>query len=107
MTLTLQQTGWIIALLVILATIYLYKLSKGSRYKEFDIVDLITTHGGKIDQHKMHLEGSFFISSYGFLYLLWSDHLTEWYFGAYMAAWAGMAGYALKQRIGEIDAPKS
>ncbi len=105
MTLTLQQTGWILALLALLATVYLWKLSRGKRYPNFDWVDLITSRTGYIDQSKLHTEGAFLVSTYGFLYLLWEGKLTEWYFGAYMAAWVVARAYALKKTVeGDKDA---
>jgi hypothetical protein len=97
--LTIKQTGWILAGLLILLLAYLRRLSLSEKkqYKNFNIIELITNKDGHIDQSKFHSEGAFWVSSYGFLYLLWDEKLTEWYFSAYMAAWVLYRAYSLKK----------
>ena len=36
---------------------------------------------------------------FNFLYLLWSNQLTEWYFSAYMAVWVAARAYAMKKKM--------
>lgn len=109
MTLTLAQTGWILALLLCLLFYYLRKFSMSSaeEFKNFSLLDLITTKDGHIDQSKVHSEGAFLASTYGFLYLLWSNQLTEWYFSAYMAVWVAARAYAMKKKMEASNEPNN
>lgn len=75
-----------------------------SRSNKFDIMDLISTDG-RLDESKLTRFIAFVISSWGFIWLLTTEKLSEWFFMGYMAAWVGNALFSryLKQRDKEID----
>ena len=84
----------------------LYRWAKDPAYDNFRIIYCISSKEGFPDGAKMREWGAFFISSYGFLWLLWGTGMTEYYFIGYMGAWCLAAGYALKKRA-EQNAPQS
>ena len=55
-----------------------------------DLKDLIC-HEGQINEAKFCRFGAFVVSTWGFVYLVLTAKLGEWYFAGYMAAWAGNA----------------
>lgn len=55
----------------------------------FDLSDLITGDNGLVSLSKFAQCGAFAASTWVFVYLSITSGLTEWYYGAYMVAWAG------------------
>ena len=56
----------------------------------FDIKDLVSKDG-KLDEKKFTRFGAWVVSTWGFVYLIVNDKLSEWYFIGYMGAWVANA----------------
>lgn len=54
------------------------------------ITDLIVSNG-KLSERKITRLGAWIVSTWGFVYLIYSDNLSEWYFVGYMGAWVANA----------------
>lgn len=96
------QLPYMAALLALL--ILLYKIVRDPAYHNFRCVYMVSSGEGFPDNDKLWLWGCFVTSTYGFLYLLWSGTLTEFYFVGYMGIWAASKAYAMKKRV-EADVP--
>jgi hypothetical protein len=58
--------------------------------KDFDLMNLVVNPDDKtLDIHKVGQLLALLISSWGFIYVTLNNELTEWFFTAYMAIWAG------------------
>jgi nitrogen fixation-related uncharacterized protein len=57
---------------------------------DFDIMDLIC-RDGRVSEHKFMRFTAFAVSTWGFVYLIFYNRMTEWYFTGYMVAWTGSA----------------
>lgn len=88
----------ILAFIMVSCTIYLYRLNEDQR-NDIDIMDLVTTNG-KLNERKFTRFITWIVSTWGFIYLIASQNLTEWYFIGYMGAWVANAliGKALPDR---------
>jgi len=96
MLLTLAFVFWFAASL-------LFLLAHQKVRQDFTLLDLITGDNGRVSLSKFGQCGAFFTSTWGFVYLTVGDKLTEWYFGAYMLAWAGatLANKAIAAQAGK------
>ena len=56
----------------------------------FDMKDLVGREG-KLDEKKFTRFGAWVVSTWGFVYLIVNDKLSEWYFIGYMGAWVANA----------------
>ena len=74
----------------------LHKWSRDPAYANFKLIYCVCNRDGYPDSAKIREWGAYFVSTYGFLWLLWGKGMTEWYFWGYMAAWVAAAAYALK-----------
>ena len=65
-------------------------------------MDLISVNG-RLNERKVSRFGAWIISTWGFMYLILSSQLSEWYFVGYMGAWVANAliGKAIKDPNGE------
>lgn len=79
----------ILAVIMFLCTVYLYKLNADER-TSIDVMDLVTVDG-KLDDGKFIRFITWIVSTWGFVYLIASQNLTEWYFIGYMGAWVANA----------------
>lgn len=75
----------LLALLLIIVLWTMVQLQRNPN-DEFDIKDLIQ-HNGKLDEKKFTRFGAWVVSTWGFVYLIVNDKLSEWYFIGYMGAW--------------------
>lgn len=57
---------------------------------DFDIMDLVCVNG-RVSEHKFMRFTAFAVSTWGFVYLIFYNRMTEWYFTGYMVAWTGSA----------------
>ena len=80
---------------------WLYKLNKDPNNTIY-FVDLITVNG-RLNERKVSRFGAWLISTWGFMYLILNNKLSEWYFVGYMSAWVANAliGKAIKDPNGE------
>ncbi len=93
---------------VILILFWCYTLHRWSRdpaYDNFKLIYCVSNRQGYPDNAKIREWGAYFVSTYGFLWLLWGRGMTEWYFVGYMAAWVAAAAYALKKRLEQGTTP--
>lgn len=91
----------ILAVLAISCIRWLWKMNQNSQ-STIDLADLVTI-GGRLNERKVTRFGAWIVSTWGFVYLIVTGKLTEWYFVGYMAAWVANAliGKAIKDPIGE------
>jgi Na+/H+ antiporter NhaD/arsenite permease-like protein len=81
---------WIIlALIVLVGVVYLYNKDR-DKNSDIDFTDLITVNG-KLNDRKLARFGAWIVSTWGFVYLISHDKLSEWYFIGYMGAWVANA----------------
>jgi ABC-type Mn2+/Zn2+ transport system permease subunit len=59
-------------------------------HPNFDLSDLITGDNGKVSATKFAQTGAWVVATWGFVTLIQQGKMTEWYFGAYMAASFGV-----------------
>lgn len=78
---------WLLFMLITGILYILIRLHLSSN-SNLNLEHLITTNG-KIDEKKFTRFGAWFLSSWGFLYLLIQhpDSIPEWYFLGYMGIW--------------------
>lgn len=79
----------ILAIFMLGLAIYMYRLQMDDR-SPIDIMDLITDNG-KLSESKFIRFFTWIVSTWGFIYLIASHELTEWYFIGYMGAWVANA----------------
>lgn len=80
---------------------WLWKLNNDKNNTIY-FVDLISV-GGRLNERKVSRFGAWIISTWGFMYLILNNQLSEWYFVGYMGAWVANAliGKAIKDPNGE------
>lgn len=79
----------LLALLILIAILTMIAMHRNP-HDTFDIKDLVSKDG-KLDEKKFTRFGAWVVSTWGFVYLLVSDKLSEWYFIGYMGAWVANA----------------
>lgn len=82
-------------LFTFLSIVWTYHKNKGSK---IDMIDLVCVDG-KLDESKFNRFIAFVVSTWGFIWLLTTSQLKEWFFMAYMAAWVGNALFNRYLRI--------
>ena len=80
---------------------WLWKLNKDEN-NTINIIDLVTVNG-RLNERKVSRFGAWIISTWGFMFLILNNQLSEWYFVGYMGAWVANAliGKAIKDPNGE------
>jgi hypothetical protein len=91
----------ILALIVMVCTFYLWRLNEDQR-SSISLIDLVSING-RLNERKFSRFGAWVVSTWGFIYLVVTDKLDEWYFMGYMGAWVANAliGKYIKDREGE------
>ena len=91
----------ILTIIVLVCTLYLWKLNVDQK-SSISLIDLISING-KLNERKFSRFGAWIVSTWGFIYLIVTDRLDEWYFIGYMGAWVANAliGKYIKDRDGE------
>ena len=79
----------VLASIVLLCTFYLYRLNNDKK-SDIYITDLITENG-RLEERKFTRFGAWLVSTWGFVYLIVEQQLSEWYFVGYMGAWVANA----------------
>lgn len=81
---------WIVlGLITFVSFFYLFYKSRDARSK-IEMSDLVTIDG-KLNDRKFQRLGAWIVSTWGFVYLITIDKLSEWYFIGYMGAWVANA----------------
>lgn len=93
----------ILAVLAVSCIRWLWK-QNDNRQSTIDLADLVTI-GGRLNERKVSRFGAWIVSTWGFVYLIVTGKLTEWYFVGYMTAWVANAliGKALRGSDSEED----
>lgn len=81
--------GGLLAIVVFFLIIILIIWHKDSDNR-IDLKDLVCKDE-KLDEKKFTRLGAWIVSTWGFVYLVFDNKLTEWYFTGYMAIWVGNA----------------
>lgn len=91
----------ILALIVIVCTFYLWRLNEDQK-SSISMIDLVSING-RLNERKFSRFGAWVVSTWGFIYLVVTNRLDEWYFMGYMGAWVANAliGKYIKDRDGE------
>lgn len=79
----------ILTIILVSCTVYLIRLNNDKRNSIY-LLDLVTT-AGILNERKLTRFFTWLVSTWGFIYLLTDDKLTEWYFIGYMGAWVANA----------------
>jgi len=79
----------ILSIIMIFCVYYMYKLHDDER-SPVDVMDLVTENG-ILSESKFVRFFTWIVSTWGFIYLIASHKLTEWYFIGYMSAWVANA----------------
>lgn len=80
--------GLVFGLFTLLALWFAWRASHSTNSK-FNFEDLLLDSSGRTSLHKLGQFIALVTSTWGFVYLTLAYKLTEFYFGLYMAAWAG------------------
>ena len=91
----------ILALLFFTCIYALWKLNQDKK-NTISIIDLVAVNG-RLNERKFSRFGAWIVSTWGFIYLIANDKLSEWYFVGYMGAWVANAliGKMIKDPNGE------
>jgi len=79
----------ILTIIIVVCTIYLIRLNNNEN-STINVIDLVTT-AGVLNERKLTRFITWIVSTWGFIYLIVGDKLTEWYFIGYMGAWVANA----------------
>lgn len=79
----------VLGLMIFALGIWLYNLNNDAG-NTLDLADLISEKG-RISDAKLIRFGTWLISSWGFVFLITRESLTEWYFIGYMGSWVANA----------------
>ena len=79
----------ILAAIMVFCAIYMYRLQRDDR-SPVDVMDLVM-EDDKLSESKFIRFFTWIVSTWGFIYLIASHNLTEWYFIGYMSAWVANA----------------
>jgi len=82
-------------LFMFLSIMWTYHKNKSNNINIMDLVSI----DGKLDESKFNRFIAFVVSTWGFIWLLTTSQLKEWFFMAYMAAWVGNALFNRYLRI--------
>lgn len=85
---SIDLLGGVYGLFTLLALWIAWRASKSTNSK-FNFEDLLLDSSGRTSLHKIGQFVALATSTWGFVYLTLAFKLTEFYFGLYMAAWAG------------------
>ncbi len=72
----------------LMGMIVLVRIHFSDTYRKFDLVKLIAIDDkGNLSDSKVRLNFAFIVTTWAFVYLTMSDHLTEWYVTVFLGAW--------------------
>ena len=100
--LTTNESMYIVLGVVIVGCLILFWRIQQDLTNSASVLDLITT-GGKLSERKVSRFGAWIVSTWGFVFMIMNDRLTEWYFVGYMGVW--VANALISKQIGPIVPP--
>lgn len=89
---------WFLLLILLFTFLSIMWTYHKNRNNNINIMDLVSVDG-KLDESKFNRFIAFVVSTWGFIWLLTTSQLKEWFFMAYMAAWVGNALFNRYLRI--------
>jgi hypothetical protein len=97
----------VLAVVVALTLISLWRVNLSENYKNFNLIDLVTNGEGRIHRPALQEFGVFVVMSWGFILLINKNALTEWYVGIYVAAFVIRAAHSayLRSQTPKKDTP--
>ena len=90
---TLNYTGILLFVVVVVFTTFLWRLNKSDSAKFF-FDDLLIDTDGKASTSKLAQIVALIASTWAFLHVTLAGELTEWFYGLYMGIWVMNRGYA-------------
>lgn len=78
----------------IIVSLWLINNDEESPYSFTDLI----VENGKLSEQKLSRMGAWIVSTWGFVYLVSTNNLSEWYFVGYMGTWVASA--ILSDRFG-------
>jgi hypothetical protein len=98
---TLNYTGILLFVVVVVFTVFLWRLSRSANSKFF-FDDLLIDTDGKASTSKLAQIVALISSTWAFLHITLQGELTEWFYGLYMGIWVMNRGYAkwVDQKVG-------
>lgn len=79
----------VLSIILISCCVYLYTNDK-NKNNTINIIDLISVDG-QLSERKFARFGAWLVSTWGFVFLIANDKLSEWYFIGYIGAWVSNA----------------
>lgn len=79
-----------------------HKANGQSKYKDFNLLDLVATPQGGIDRPAFQETVVFVVMTWGFITLVVTGRLTEWYAGIYTAIFVVRAAHAAYLRASAV-----
>lgn len=84
------QLPWMQVCLIVGTLLMLFYLIRLQRSRpDFNLIDLVIGDDDKISLAKFGQAWALLVSTWGFIYLVVTSNLTEWYYAVYMVAWTG------------------
>lgn len=90
---TLNYTGILLFVVVVVFTAFLWRLNRSDKTKFF-FDDLLIDLDGKASTSKLAQVVALIASTWAFLHVTLAGELTEWFYGLYMGIWVMNRGYA-------------
>ena len=84
----------------IIVSLWLINNDEESPYSFTDLI----VENGKLSEQKLSRMGAWIVSTWGFVYLVSTNNLSEWYFVGYMGTWVASA--ILSDRFGHRTGSK-
>jgi len=82
-----DMLGHLVATLIVLFILRaVIRAHDSSKYKYFDLTDLVTDDNYRINGSKFRLSACFIVMTWGFIYLCLHQLMTEWYATIYVGA---------------------
>lgn len=93
-TLIVNILNMVMAVILALGLISLWRVNLSDQYKQFNLIDLVTTREGRVNRPALQEFGVFIVMSWGFAVLVNNGGLTEWYVGIYVGAFVLRAAHS-------------
>ena len=84
----------ILALVALAVLLSMWRFHSNPRFKCFNLLDLITSHDGKISRPAVMEFGAFMLTGWGFVMLINRNNLSEWYMMGFLGAFVARAAHS-------------
>lgn len=84
----------VLAAVALAVMVSMWRFHKSTRYQSFNLLDLITTHDGKVSRPAVMEFGAWIMMTWAFIVLVQRDKLAEWYAGIYVGAFVIRAAHS-------------